>query len=78
MFAGVKEGGTEVVGRWPANVILKQGLQLEFPFTTNTRHMSYKRSGGDFIDKIPSQLEKDWFVTETGSAARFFFQVKSE
>jgi tRNA G10 N-methylase Trm11 len=40
--------------------------------STNTRHMSYKRSGGEFINGIPSQPEKDWFKQETGGASRFF------
>ena len=38
--------------------------------------MSYKRSGGDFIDGIPNQEEKSWFVSEEGSAARFFYCPK--
>jgi len=48
------------------------GLDTQSGTNTNTRHMSYKRSGGEFIDGIPSQPEKDWFVTETGGASRFF------
>lgn len=45
--------------------------------TTNTRHMSYKRGGGDFIDGIPSQPEKAWFKTETGGPSRFFYTAKA-
>jgi len=39
--------------------------------------MSYKRSGGEFIDGIPSQPEKDWFTQETGGASRFFYCAKA-
>jgi len=38
--------------------------------------MSYKRSGGDFIDGIPNQEEKSWFVSEEGSASRYFYSAK--
>jgi hypothetical protein len=43
--------------------------------TTNTSHHSYKRGGGDFIDGITSQPERDRWHTETGAASRFFKQV---
>ncbi len=36
--------------------------------------MSYKRSGGEFINGIPNQPEKDWFKSENGGASRFFNQ----
>ncbi len=78
-------------GRWPANVILQhldgcrygacvegcpvRALDEQSGITTNTSHYSYKRSGGEFIDGIPSQPEKDWWRTETGGASRFFKQV---
>ena len=68
--------GKETVEAWecqegcPVKAMDEQG-----GITTNTRHMSYKRSGGKFIDGIPSQPEKDWFVSETGGASRFFKQV---
>ena len=45
--------------------------------TTNTRHTSYKRSGGQFIDAIPNQEDKSWWVQETGGASRFFYQAKA-
>ena len=66
--------GMTTAGRWPANIIHDGSPEVvcEFPTTTNTRHMSYKRSGGTFVDGIPSQPEKDWFVNESGSASRFF------
>jgi DNA modification methylase len=63
-------------GRFPANVILDEEagkmLDEQSGVSTNTRHMSYKRSGGEFINGIPSQPEKDWFKQETGGASRFF------
>ena len=68
-------------GRFPANVILDEeaGIMLDEQsgVTTNTRHMSYKRSGGEFIDGIPSQPEKGWFKQETGGASRFFYCAKA-
>ena len=66
-------------GRWPANIIHdgSEEVLAGFPVSKNTRHMSYKRSGGDFIDGIPSQSEKGWHVTEEGSAARFFYCAKA-
>lgn len=70
------ECGT-VEGRWPTNVV-HDGCEKVvecFPEVNNTRHMSYKRSGGDFIGGIPSQEEKGWFERYSGSAARFFYQV---
>ena len=68
-------------GRFPANVILDeeagQMLDEQSGITTNTRHMSYKRSGGEFINGIPSQPEKGWFKKETGGASRFFYCAKA-
>jgi len=52
-------------------------LDRQAGITTNTRHMSYKRGGGEFIDGIPSQPEKAWFKTETGGPSRFFYQAKA-
>jgi DNA modification methylase len=69
------------IGRFPANVILDEEagklLDEQSGVKQSTRHMSYKRSGGDFIDGIPSQPEKDWFVSETGGASRFFYCAKA-
>jgi len=64
-------------GRWPANVIHDGSEEVigAFPHSKNTRHMSYKRGGGEFIDGIQSQPEKGWHVMEDGSAARFFKQA---
>ena len=68
-------------GRFPANVILDEEagklLDEQSGITTNTRHMSYKRSGGEFINGIPSQPEKGWFKKETGGASRFFYCAKA-
>lgn len=68
-------------GRFPANVILDEdsamALDEQSGITTNTRHMSYKRSGGNFIDGIPNQEDKSWFKQETGGASRFFYCAKS-
>lgn len=68
----------DVEGRFPANIMHDGSdvVQDIFPKNKNTRHMSYKRSGGDFIDGIPNQEEKSWFVTEEGSAARYFYCPK--
>ena len=82
--SGMKAEGTQYAdadprGRFPANV-MHDGSDVivnEFPNNKNTRHMSYKRSGGEFIDNIPNQEEKSWFVTEEGSAARFFYCPKT-
>lgn len=69
------------IGRFPANVIFDEEagkmLDGQSGINTNTRHMSYKRSGGEFIDGIPSQPEKDWFTQETGGASRFFYCAKA-
>mgnify|MGYP003109106243 CR=1 FL=1 len=67
-----------VEGRFPSNIMHDGSdvVQDIFPKNKNTRHMSYKRSGGDFIDGIPNQEEKSWFVTEEGSAARYFYCPK--
>jgi len=69
------------LGRFPANVILDEEagklLDEQSGITTNTRHMSYKRSGGEFINGIPSQPEKGWFKKETGGASRFFYCAKA-
>lgn len=67
-------------GRFPANMILDEYIAQEFDdqtgINTNTRHMSYKRSGKGFVDNIPSQPEKDWFVQETGGGSRMFTIIK--
>ena len=65
-------------GRYPAN-LMHDGSDVVkdiFPNNKSTRHMSYKRSGGDFIDGIPNQEEKSWFVSEEGSASRYFYSAK--
>ena len=66
-------------GRYPANVIHDGSdvVQDIFPKNKSTRHMSYKRSGGNFIDGIPNQEEKSWFVSEEGSASRYFYCPKT-
>lgn len=62
--------------RWPPNVVLDEGaaagVDEQSGVTTNTRHMSYKRGGGEFVDGIASQPERGWHVTETGGASRYF------
>ncbi len=67
-------------GRFPANIVLDEYVAQEFDqqtgINTNTRHMSYKRSGKGFVDNIPSQPEKDWFVQETGGGSRMFTVIK--
>jgi len=66
-------------GRYPANVMHDGSEEVEsiFPKNKSTRHMSYKRSGGDFIDGIPNQEEKSWFESEEGSASRYFYCPKT-
>lgn len=68
------------IGRFPPNVIFdeytKDILDEQTGIKTNTRHMSYKRSNKGFIDNIPSQPEKDWFVQETGGGSRMFPIIK--
>jgi len=68
-------------GRFPANIILDEEagklLDLQSGIKQTTRHMSYKRNGGEFINGIPSQEEKRWFVSENGGASRFFYCAKS-
>ena len=67
-------------GRFPPNVIFdeytKDILDEQTGIKTNTGHMSYKRSNKGFIDNIPSQPEKDWFVQETGGGSRMFPIIK--
>jgi len=70
-------------GRWPSNVILDHRIVVELdrqaPKTKKiVRHMSYRRSGGVFIDGIPSQPEKGWYVTEDNHPSRYFKQVGSQ
>lgn len=68
------------IGRFPPNVIFdeytKDILDEQTGIKTNTRHMSYKRSNKGFIDNIPSQPEKGWFVQETGGGSRMFPIIK--
>ena len=67
-------------GRWPANLIhdgSDEVLELFPAAKAATQHMSYKRGGGDFIDGIPSQESKGWFVSEVGTPARFFYCAKT-
>jgi site-specific DNA-methyltransferase (adenine-specific) len=81
--ANVKKQSEKItlLGRFPANVILDEEagklLDEQSGITTNTRHMSYKRSGGEFINGVPSQPEKGWFKEETGGASRFFYCAKA-
>lgn len=68
-------------GRYPSNVIMDERtseiVDMQSGIKKTTRNMSYKRSGGEFIDGIPSQPEKSWFVSENGGASRFFFCSKA-
>lgn len=68
-------------GRFPTNVIFDEVsaicLDNQSGIKHSTRHMSYKRKIGDFINKIPSQPEKDWFTSEFGGASRFFYCAKA-
>lgn len=72
---------TSPLGRFPANVILdaEAGILLDEQsgIKQTTRHMSYKRSGGEFIDGIPNQEEKRWWTQEIGGASRFFYCAKA-
>jgi len=69
-------------GRFPANVIFDEFtgkiLDEQSGINTNTRNMSYKRSGGEFIDGIPNKEEDSWWEQETGGASRFFYCPKSD
>jgi len=68
--------GTERVDAWecvPECAAYRLGVQSGV--RTNTRHMSYKRSHGEFIDSIADQEAKRWWTQETGTAARFFFNA---
>jgi hypothetical protein len=80
-YAGVRVSSSEL-GRFPANMIfdsyMGEELDSQSGINTNTRHMSYKRYGGDFIDGIPSQEEKSWFTQETGGASRYFLNIDAE
>jgi len=63
-------------GRFPPNLMFDEEMAKELDeqtgIKTNTRNMSYKRSKKGFIDDIPSQPEKSWFVQETGAGSRMF------
>jgi len=78
-YKGERVSSSEL-GRFPPNVIFdeytKDILDEQTGIKTNTRHMSYKRSNKGFIDNIPSQPEKDWFVQETGGGSRMFPIIK--
>jgi len=80
-YAGERVSSSEL-GRFPANVIIDsfmgEELDSQSGINTNTRHMSYKRSGGEFINGIPSQEEKAWWTQETGGASRYFLNIESE
>lgn len=69
-------------GRFPANVIFDDFtgkiLDEQSGINTNTRNMSYKRSGGEFIDGISNKEEDAWWEQETGGASRFFYTPKAD
>jgi hypothetical protein len=69
-------------GRWPANVVLGSSvvpsLEAQLGVTTNTRHMSYQRGGGVFIDSIADAPQQAWFTQETGCPVRFFKQIQED
>ena len=69
-------------GRWPPNVLLRSDaaamLESLLESTTNTRHMSYQRGGGPFIDGIDDASEQAWFTQETGTPVRFFKQYRED
>ena len=69
--------GEETVADWDCveSCPVKE-LDRQSGIKTNTSHYSYKRSNGDFIDKIPDMVEKSHWRTETGGASRYFKQFK--
>ena len=81
-YAEDKSMPANEIGRFPANIILdtymSEELDSQSGISKSTRHMSYKRSGGEFINGIPSQPEKRWFTQETGGASRYFLKIEEE
>jgi len=72
------EGGTETTAAWScATGCPVKALDEMSGETTNTRHMSYQRSGKGFIDSIADAPERRWWTQETGTASRFFPQFRS-
>lgn len=68
--------GLETVEDWKCRPDCPvRDLEGQSGVTTNTSNYSYKRSG-EFIGSIPSQTGKSHWHAETGTAARFFKQVK--
>ena len=65
-------------GRWPANVILNEELEPEFPVLHGAgieRHIVLKNGGGW---KQTSKLKNNDRFGDSGSSARFFKQVKED
>jgi hypothetical protein len=76
-YAG--EDGMESVPVWACvDECPVKALDEQSGVTTNTRHMSYKRSGEGFIGSIADDPDARWWVQETGSCSRFFPQFQSE
>lgn len=76
---GADKDFTGEEGRWPANVIIDEAeasqINWQSGVSENTRHMSYERGNGRFIDSVDDQKEKSWHKQEEGGAARFFKQI---
>ena len=70
--------GNEIVENWDCHEDCPiRILDEQSGVKATTRHMSYSRGGGDFIDGILNQKEKSWFKSEVGGASRFFYVAKA-
>lgn len=70
--------GTETVSAWDCQPDCPVRMLDEMSgTTTNTRHMSYQRSGEGFIGSIADAPDRRWWIQETGTASRFYPQFSN-
>ena len=75
----IRNGPFNQAGRWPANVILVSGLESKFPITSGfgikcpPGHSKYY---GVSLEESHTKGSGNYFSGDSGSAARFFYQVK--
>lgn len=81
MFAGKSDGGSEVQGRWPANVILDEytaGLLDEQSGTTKSSTGStHPNTSNGYHGNLYGEPDKVHGYGDTGGASRFFYVAKA-
>jgi hypothetical protein len=75
-------GSISALERWPANVVLNRNLAILFPETTSgfgiKNLLSRNKYIGVALNQSSTKGSGRFFSGDSGSAARFFYQVREQ